>query len=207
MSTDDLTENTKLKADRKKLAYVDVDGEKRDSDAWCTPKVYLDASREVLGSIELDPYSSEYANKTVCADRFFSIENPAEDKEWSAKTVFMNPPYAAKLIKKAVEKFSEEYKKCNFAGIVLTNNSTETRWFQCLAKYAKCICFTNHRISFDTHDEKFISNNTRGQAFFYFGDNVDKFKNVFSKFGFIVMCDNAHDKKGILIKSETDDWI
>ena len=198
-------DNGKLKADRKKIAYVDIEGEKRDSDTWCTPKIYIDAVKAVIGDIELDPYSSEYANKTVNAQKFFSIENPAENKEWDAKNVFMNPPYAAKLIKQAVCKFIEEYKKYGFDGIVLTNNATDTKWFRALSNHAKCVCFTDHRISFDTNDEKFISNNTRGQAFFYFGNDVNKFSEVFGKFG-IIAC-FIQKPKNEDPKSKIDYWV
>ena len=173
-----------LKANKNRMAYVgSIPNGKRDSDAWYTPKIYIDAVREVLGEIDLDPYSDEIANNTVKAKTFYSINNPAEENEWDCKTVWMNPPYTAQIIKPAVCKFIEEYKKYNFEGIVITNNATETKWFKSLVTNSKYYCFTDHRISFETYDGKNESNNTRGQTFFYFGNNPMKFKSAFSKFG------------------------
>ncbi|MFH0920581.1 MAG: hypothetical protein V1913_09485, partial [Fibrobacterota bacterium] len=56
-----------------------------------------------------------------------------------------------------------------------------------LVKNSTAICFTDHRISFWNADRKNVSGNTRGQAFFYFGEALGKFKNVFKKHGFILV--------------------
>ena len=69
-------------------------------------------------------------------------------------------------------------------GIILVNNATETKWFQTLLTNASSICFTNHRISFWNADGKVVSNNTRGQAFFYFGNHAEKFNAIFASHGF-----------------------
>ena len=45
------------------LAYTgSKPGTKRDSNAWFTPAKYIDSVRAVLGTIELDPFSSIEAN-------------------------------------------------------------------------------------------------------------------------------------------------
>ncbi|MCK9577035.1 MAG: ParB N-terminal domain-containing protein [Clostridia bacterium] len=172
------------KANKNRLAYVgSLSNSKIDSNAWYTPKIYMDAVREVIGDIELDPYSDEIANSNVNAKNYYTIDNPAETKEWKCKTLWMNPPYTAAIMKPAVNKFVSEYRKYNFNAIVITNNATETQWFNTLVTNSKCFCFTNHRIAFETYDGKNESNNTRGQVFFYFGNNIEKFKHAFNKFG------------------------
>lgn len=174
----------KSKADKNSLAYVgSLSNGQRDSDTWYTPKTYIEAVKEVLGSIELDPYSDEIANTNIQAERIFTQDEPAELQEWDCKTLWMNPPYTGSIIKTAICKFIEEYKKYNFSAVIVTNNATETRWFKALVTNSDYFCFTDHRIAFETYDGKNESNNTRGQTFFYFGEDANKFKAVFSKFG------------------------
>jgi hypothetical protein len=43
-----------------------------DQNDWRTPRKYLDAVREVMGAIDLDPASSKEANETVQAKKFYT---------------------------------------------------------------------------------------------------------------------------------------
>ncbi|MEK7802460.1 MAG: DNA N-6-adenine-methyltransferase [Pseudomonadota bacterium] len=182
------------KADPLRLGYigrVPTADNKRDSDAWFTPPIYIDSVRAVMKRIDLDPFSSAIANKIVCADNFFSEKKSAFEHDWKIKRstkVFMNPPYSAGLCGRAINRFLEQYQQKNFTeGIVLVNNATDTKWFNNLAKQCNAICFTDHRISFWNADHKRVSGNTRGQAFFYFGKNIEKFKEIFLSHGFILV--------------------
>jgi len=183
-------------ADASRLGYV---GRKpsstpRDSDGWFTPPEYIQSARAVMDGIDLDPFSSAIANETVKAKHYFSESRSAMTHDWSVveKTrVFMNPPYSSSLITRAVNRFIEQWQQGAFdQGIVLVNNATDTRWFKTLARHCGAICFTDHRIGFWNADNKRISNNTRGQAFFYFGNRRKKFSKEFRKHGFVVVPDN-----------------
>ena len=162
----------------------------RDADSWFTPPEYLEAAREVMGGIDLDPFTSEKANEIVGARHIFTIEKSAFENDWNIDQnvrVFMNPPYSGRLCGRAVNRFVEQYEARNFAeGIVLVNNATDTRWFYALVQLCDAICFTDHRISFWNADRKNVSGNTRGQAFFYFGKKLAKFKKIFEKHGFVL---------------------
>ncbi|MGB3725077.1 MAG: DNA N-6-adenine-methyltransferase [Glaciecola sp.] len=183
------------KANKNKLAYIGAKPglaatAKRDSDSWFTPPEYIDSVRAVLGTIDLDPFSSQRANEIVGASHYFCVQNSAFDNDWnitpSAK-IFMNPPYSAGLCGRSVNRFVDQYEAKHFSeGIVLANNATDTRWFSALVNHCTAICFTNHRISFWNADRKNVSGNTRGQAFFYFGKRKAKFKKVFEKHGFVM---------------------
>lgn len=181
------------KADPRRLGYIGAPpvSKARDGDAWFTPDVYIDSVRGVLGDIDLDPFSSEAANKVVRAQEFFSEERSAFEYDWRIRNktrVFMNPPYSAGVINRAISRFIDQFESHAFVeGIVLVNNATDTRWFKALVSCCQAVCFTDHRISFWNADGKHVSNNTRGQAFFYFGSRSGKFKRIFKKHGFVLV--------------------
>lgn len=56
-----------------------------------SPTHVVEAARSVLGEIDLDPASSELANRTVRAARIFTIEDDGFDRPWHGR-VFLNPP-------------------------------------------------------------------------------------------------------------------
>lgn len=151
---------------------------------WYTPKQYIELAKAVLGGIDLDPASCEYANRTVQAQRFYSVDDDGLEKEWKGR-VWMNPPYAADLVTRFTEKYVKEYQSGNITtGIVLVNNATETKWFINMVGEAKAVAFTKGRIRYDTQEKGAGSGAPlQGQAFLYFGYNPEKFMDVFSKIG------------------------
>jgi ParB family chromosome partitioning protein len=182
-------------ANANKLGYVGrTPLTKRNSDSWFTPPEYLDSAHKVLGGITLDPFSDLKANEIVRAEFFFDEKMDGLTQPWKKSdntTVFMNPPYSADMVKKCCERFIEAWNQKEIkAGIILVNNATETRWFQHLLSKANSICFTNHRISFWNADGKVVSNNTRGQAFFYFGSVANQFTEHFRAHGFCQVLNN-----------------
>jgi len=180
------------------LAYVGRkptdSSEKRNSDAWFTPSKYVDAARTALGgTIDLDPFSDPEANKVVQARRFLTVIDDALTMTWvdssgrGEQTCWMNPPYSGKMCRDAVAKLLAEYEAGHISeAVILTNNATEVRWFQALLKKADALCLTNHRIGFWNTDGKAISNNTRGQAFFYLGTHRERFAKEFTQFGVVL---------------------
>lgn len=152
---------------------------------WYTPKKYLEAAREVLGVIDLDPASSDVANVAVMAIKYFSAENSGLEKEWHGR-IWMNPPYGQPLMNDFSSKMVKEYNSGNVKeAIVLVNNATETAWFQNMAEISNSICFHKSRIKF-LKGNKELQSPLQGQAFLYIGNNEELFKTVFSEFGFIV---------------------
>lgn len=151
---------------------------------WYTPPEYIAAARDVMGGIDLDPASSDIANKTVGASKYYTKQNSGLEpsNEWSGR-VWMNPPYASGLIEKFVMRYVYEIRQSTITeGIVLVNNATETEWFGKLVNVSKAVLFTNHRV-------KFLSPNGKqgaplqGQAILYYGNNTEKFLSRFSEFG------------------------
>ena len=152
---------------------------------WYTPDEYLDAARRVLGGFDLDPASSDTAQGKIKAAKYFTESDNGLEQPWHGR-VWINPPYSQPLISHFIEKLCGAYVSDEIeSAILLTHNYTDTRWFHKAASVADAICFTRGRIKFYSPSGE-IAAPTQGQAFFYFGRQVDEFDAEFSVFGFVV---------------------
>ena len=164
---------------------------------WYTPKVYTDAAREVMGGIELDPASCEAANEWIKATEFFTEKDDGLSYPWVVGSVFLNPPYGKTGSRSNqeiwAEKLVEEYYTGNVGqAVLLTKSVPGYKWWDKLFNYYMFpVCFCSERIRFLRLNE-FGRVVAEGQAkagsnFWYLGHNVDKFDDVFSKFGRVVL--------------------
>ena len=153
---------------------------------WYTPSEYVESARAVMGSIDVDPASNPLANEKVKADTYYTIDTNGLDKEWTGN-VWLNPPYSNPLIRHFIEKMIESWKSGIMkAGILLTNNSTDTIWFHLVANECTAMCLTKGRIKFYKNEDN-IASPTNGQVFYYFGEDIEAFKNEFSQHGLIIV--------------------
>lgn len=151
---------------------------------WYTPAEYADMAREVMGSIDLDPASCAEANEVIQAGTFYTKEDDGLTKNWKGN-LWVNPPYSRDLMPAFVEKLKQSFISGDVdSAILLSHNNTDTAWFHSLVSISSAICFPKKRIKFYRGEE--IAAPTNGQAFFYLGDNVDAFADVFGIAGFIV---------------------
>lgn len=149
-----------------------------------TPPEYIALACEVLGSIDLDPASHERAQRIVKAAEYYTREDDGLVHEWRGR-VWLNPPYGQPLIAQFVEKMCAEWELGHVsAGIMLTHNYTDTEWFHQAVEVAAAICFTKGRVKFYQPDSR-VAEPQQGQAFFYFGDDVERFTECFSTIGFV----------------------
>jgi len=152
---------------------------------WYTPSEYIESARVVMGSIDVDPASSELANTIVKATIFYTIDNSGLDKEWKGN-IWLNPPYSSDLVSVFIDKLISEYENNNIKeAIVLVNNATETKWFQNLMNIAISVCFTSGRVKYWCANGTFGAP-LQGQTILYVGDNPIGFAHEFIKHGFIL---------------------
>jgi phage N-6-adenine-methyltransferase len=152
---------------------------------WHTPAKYIELARGMLGNIDLDPASSEAAQRVVMANNFLTLADDGLKFEWNGK-VWLNPPYAQPAIAQFVSKMVHEVTAGRVsAAIMLTHNYTDTVWCQEAALNADAICFTRGRVKFEGPNGE-IAAPTQGQAFFYFGHDVPRFVSCFAAVGFVV---------------------
>jgi hypothetical protein len=152
------------------------------SNDYYTPEKYIAAVREVMGDIDLDPASCTRANKTVKAKEIYTEADDGLNQDWYGR-VFLNPPYG-KLGSAFAAKLYESLGSGVDEAVMLVNSrATDADWFQ--PCFNGVICFTDHRIDFDSPEEKATSS-THGSCFVYFGPNEEKFAAVFAQFGNVV---------------------
>lgn len=159
-----------------------------------TPAEYIDAVRQVLGEIDLDPASSNTAQKIVKAVTYYTSKDDGLNRDWQGK-VFLNPPYHRDLCPRFIDKLLDEINEERVTeAILLTNNSTDTDWFNLAVRLCNSLCFVKGRIKFFEGDGETEVLPTQGQAFFYFGSNVKQFERTFRYVGFCVRVTVAYEK-------------
>jgi len=156
-----------------------------ESNEWYTPKEYVNAARELMGGIDLDPASCAFANETVKAADYYDITQNGLDKEWTGR-VWLNPPYGfdggISNQERWVNRLIEQYPHNTTEAVLLVNAVTDRKWFQPLWDFP--ICFTDHRIRFYNTDVE-AGQPTHGNALIYLGlqEKESLFVALFKQFG------------------------
>ncbi len=108
---------------------------------WYTPLGIIALAVQVMGGIDVDPASCTIANEVVGAKVFHTLATNG----WVAS--LLNPPYSK--IASFVDKLIAETATGRVTEfILLTNSSTDTRWFMSAAAFATLLCFPARRIKF-----------------------------------------------------------
>jgi hypothetical protein len=165
------------------------------SNEWYTNSRYIEAARTVMGGIDLDPASTELANQTVKATRYYSIEDDGLKHDWHGR-VWLNPPFGRKdaaangfgggktIMGIFIKKLIEEYRSGHVTqAILLATAKTDASWFFSLWGYP--VCIANHRVIF-TRPGMEPQGHFYGTIFVYLGADETKFIDIFSQFGPIV---------------------
>jgi ParB family chromosome partitioning protein len=166
---------------------------------WYTPQVYVDAAREVMGDIDIDPATDERAQKRIKA-KVYHTDTPEKDAfkfHWYGR-MLLCPPYAEGLIDRFFYKVIEEHKFGNLIeGVIITHTiDTGNDYFIDILNFADSICFIRGPIEWvKGHLAEEIVMEEMGipwkpkdyskhyNCAIYFGPNRVKFMNVFSQFG------------------------
>jgi len=153
---------------------------------WYTPPEYIEAAHGVMGQIDLDPASSDLANKTVRAATYYTVENNGLFFDW-AGCVWMNPPYSSDSIGSFCKKLAEHVQEGDVTeACVLVNNATETGWFNTILDIASAVCLIKGRVKFIDTDGNPSGAPLQGQIVLYIGESTEQFASEFSKFGRIL---------------------
>jgi DNA N-6-adenine-methyltransferase (Dam). len=145
-----------------------------------TPALLLDAVRQVMGSIDLDPCSNSLKRPNVPARRHYTAAEDGLRHPWSGR-VFLNPPYGRELAP-WILKVREEWTSGKVRELVaLLPARTDTEWFNVLTRDTDdlVVCFLFGRLTFVGNTDPAPFPSMVG----YFGPKHDRFARVFSPLG------------------------
>lgn len=173
---------------------------------YYTPVEIVEAARRVMGWIDLDPASSENANRIVKATRYFTAYDSGLVQPWNGR-IWLNHPFGR--AEKACEVPCVNQNKTHvchdydfygnaawvnyletefvsgrtFEACCITYACTSEAWFQPLIKRPQCNLTprTNYRLA-DGTIKKGVS---KGSVVTYYGSNVEAFAREYAAFGTI----------------------
>src|SRR5690242_9925227 len=140
---------------------------------WITPRPFIHLAKSVMGEIDLDPASSDVAQRNVQARHHFTPEDDGLAQPWFGR-VWLSPPQGRGATAPFIKKVVSEYRAGNVdEAIVLVPNSLDTAWAQMLMCETGLAVFKQGRISFESIERK-SATPPNGQVFFYFGKKPER---------------------------------
>lgn len=154
------------------------------SDDQYTPRWVLDAARQVLGRIDLDPATSAAAQAVVGAQRYYTQTDNGLIQPWAGR-VWCNPPYSDPL--PWVKKLIGHYRAGEVsAALLLLNIAGAPEWARLLWHGGYPVCILAARIEFATPDgRQRPAKNMYDQFLWYFGRRPGRFASAFAPYGTI----------------------
>lgn len=166
------------------------------NDSWYTPDWLIEQSRWVLGTIDLDPCSSEIANKIVRATSIYTAADNGLEQPWHGR-IFCNPPSRVyrkgdpDIVKTAkphlwASKLVKEFDAGNVtSAILLVKSVLGYKWYESLYYNYWC-CHLADRPAFIRPDGSDSGPCKKGVSVFYFGNSEYHFTDTFAPYGKIV---------------------
>ncbi len=161
------------------------------SQEWYTPANIVEASRSVLGGIDLDPASCALANEVIKADRYYSKEDDGLGKEWYGR-VFCNSP-GGKLKGQSIPKlfwkkliYSPRVTQAIFLAFSIELLQT-SQLSECPSACDFIICIPERRLAFTDATGKTIKSNTHASAIIGYEVDHNTFAKHFRPFGSILL--------------------
>lgn len=171
------------------------------SQEWCTPAKYVEVIKRFFdGNIELDPCSNPMS--IVHAKVEFSLPEKDGLKEpWMYHNIYVNPPYGSDkkrgtTIKNWLAKCCLTNKQTGAEIIALIPVATNTgHWKQSIFGQAAAICFLyDTRLKFLINGSEEHKGAPMACCFVYWGENVNKFADIFMQYGAVVDITNLKNQ-------------
>ncbi|WP_200819447.1 DNA N-6-adenine-methyltransferase [Tolypothrix sp. NIES-4075] len=154
--------------------------EAKPTDCWYTPPHIVELVVRVLGGIDLDPCADD--DRQITARSHFTASDDGLLRSWNGR-VFMNPPYSCPG--KWMKKLQAEVELGRVTeAIALLPAATDTNWLSPVL-HTQPVCFWKGRIKFlDANYQPKLAAR-QSHVLVYWGENWEKFKEVFDPHGFV----------------------
>jgi hypothetical protein len=97
-----------------------------ESDQWDTPKLVLERTVTLLGTIDLDPCSNDARTPNVPAEQHYTLKDDGLSREWKGR-VFLKPPYG-RTISELTGRLNESYRTQSVSeALALVSARTDAR--------------------------------------------------------------------------------
>ena len=146
------------------------------TDCWNTPPDFVGDVIKFFGTIDLDPCSNDENNPNVPATKVYTEETNGLAHKWIANRVFMNHPYSDSKtwVPYAVSQYELGYAK---ELILLIKLDVSTKWWRSVSQYPWLAVNKRMRFGAASSAAPFQS------AVVYLGKDLDRFNEVFGKYG------------------------
>ena len=181
---------------------------------WYTDPAIIEMAREVMGGIQLDPATSEAANRIVKAQDFFYEEHDGLSREWNASSMWMNHPFGiaeracdpkitGRPCRKVICGKRRHHRQKDYGGNEAWIRKLVDSWASGQVHRAICICFASMseewfrpllafpqcfphgRVNYFRPDGTKVEGVTKGSVVTYLGPDTARFARVFSALGTI----------------------
>jgi phage N-6-adenine-methyltransferase len=150
------------------------------TDCWYTPPSIVELVIQVLGEINLDPCADD--GRHIRAAKHYTFDDDGLKQPWCGK-VYMNPPYSHPGV--WMKKLQLEFETGNVdEAIALVPAATDTNWLSPVLK-TQPVCFWKGRIKFLGQDYQPKLSARQSHVLIYWGNNWQKFREVFEDYGVV----------------------
>lgn len=150
---------------------------------WYTPAWIIDLARRLMGGIDLDPATSEQAQQTVQATRYYTESDDGYSKPWAGR-VWLNPPFDD--TPRWVRRLGAAYEDRDVSqAVLLVNSAPGYVWWEELYR-AYPVCLLRERVRFVRPDGTIGGQAKKGTTIAYFGPSPTEFNRLFSLYGRIL---------------------
>lgn len=160
-------------------AWADLEMDHVSEGDFYTPSVLIEAARQALGEIDLDPASCTEANEIVRAERFYSFHENGLVQDWRGR-VWLNPPYGnwGDWAPKTLDEW--ESGRIEAMCLLCTTRVITAQSFHVLVSAADAVFVARGRHRFWGPKAK---EPDEGHVIFYFGADVAGFEAAFRHLG------------------------
>ena len=150
------------------------------NDEWYTPPEVIEAARQCMGGIDLDPASTAKANETVQAKAIYTVEDDGLIQPWHGR-VFLNPPFSAQLKRAFCDRLRESVASGDVTqAVMVTPIDISPQWGDVIRTCASAVALAVGSTPF------YGPRGERGGPGFghmvsYYGPNVERFASVFDQ--------------------------